>query len=313
MKKILLASCLLAALASCKKDTLISNSAEQGANTTLTPIEGGVNATTYDWVSKRPYNSSPTNGEYKNFTWGSQSAAFAHNVDKGYLSKTGYQTLSGNLPYTINGYSYTDMKLNIYHPGGGALPFPKTKKNYNLPYSNVKTLTSYVNMTLPAYNSNMQYNAAYDIYFDYPAYQGSFANYLAMMVWLYQEGPYGPAGGRLRWGTNGSQNVFTSKNGIQYKLIGRLNYSGHARIINFVTMNRTNTLSVDLKELMDFIHNTDFQYTEGNGSVTTIKTNLYGATLQDINIGWEIHKAFSGTNSPVDFYINNYRCDMTKW
>ncbi|WP_435866227.1 glycoside hydrolase family 12 protein [Streptomyces xinghaiensis] len=174
---------------------------------------------------------------------------------------------SGTGPQTIWANSYSDWGVWADHPNtGGIKSYPNAKKVVNRPISQITTLTSHYNVTVP--NSGA-YNTSYDIWdTDYDH---------EIMLWVNRTGPVGPLGshqGDVSLGGH-SWSVYRGDN-------------GHNAVYTFIRSSDSTAGTVNIKPVLDWLKNT--------------KGWIGDETIGDVQFGYEITSSAGG----LDFRTNSF-------
>lgn len=174
---------------------------------------------------------------------------------------------SGAGSQTIWANSYSDWGVHADHPDtGGIKSYPNATKAINTNLGSIGSLTSEFDITVPEGGA---YVAAYDIWADDHTYE--------IMLWMSQYGPVGPIGSQVTTATVGGHtwDVYTGSNGSN-------------EVFSFVRQGNTNSGSVDIKAIMDWI----------------AQQGWYDSNVLvgDVQFGYEITSSAGG----MDFTTNNF-------
>jgi hypothetical protein len=177
-----------------------------------------------------PTTAPPTTGNpgTPRFQSSDQWAQFA---DGGY---TIYNNIwgSGAGSQSIWASSYRNWGVRANHPNtGGVKSYPNASKAINTRLSQLRTLTSTFNVTVP---SSGAYTSAYDIWADGHTYE--------IMVWMNKVGPVGPIGGQEATATVGGHSFAVHRGS-----------NGANAVFSFVREGNVNSGTVDIKAIMDWI------------------------------------------------------------
>lgn len=208
-------------------------------------------------------------------TW-SSSDTYASWTNGGYIlynniwgSGAGYQGIWAN--------SYSNWGVWANHPDtGGIKSYPNVTKSINKSLSSISTLTSSFNVTRPSSGS---YVSAYDIWTNGYSYE--------IMLWMNYNGSVNPIS--YNWSSSGQPvavytnvtlgghtwNVYTGSNGSN-------------PVYSFVRTSNTNSGTVDIKAILNWINN------KGLFSGTQ--------TVSTVQFGFEITSSSAG----LDFICNSY-------
>ncbi|MFC0533303.1 cellulose binding domain-containing protein [Phytohabitans kaempferiae] len=173
---------------------------------------------------------------------------------------------SGAGSQTIWANSYSNWGVTANHPNtGGVKSYPNATRAVNRTLSSLRTLTSTFNVTVP---SSGAYATAYDIWANNHAYE--------IMLWLNKTGPVGPLGSLQTTATVGGHTwqVYRGSNGAN-------------EVFSFIRSGNTNSGSVDVLAIMNWIRNQGW----------------YGdVTVGDVQLGYEITSSAGGLNFTTNAY-----------
>ncbi|GIF06661.1 glycoside hydrolase family 12 protein [Actinoplanes siamensis] len=173
---------------------------------------------------------------------------------------------SGAGPQSIWANSYSNWGVWANHPNtGGVKAYPNASKAVNRRLSALGSATSSFNVTVPGGGA---YTTAYDVWADNNAYE--------IMLWVNKQGAVGPIGSLQASVTVGghSWNVYRGSNGAN-------------AVFSFVRTGNTNSGTVDIKAVLNWIRNRGW---------------FGDVTLGNIQFGYEITSASGGLN----FVTNSY-------
>ncbi|MGC9670575.1 glycoside hydrolase family 12 protein [Planosporangium sp. 12N6] len=173
---------------------------------------------------------------------------------------------SGAGPQTIWANSYSNWGVWANHPNtGGVKSYPNASRNVNKRLSALGSATSSFNVTVPGSGA---YTTAYDVWCDNNAYE--------IMLWMNKQGAVGPLGSWQASATVGghSWNVYRGSNGSN-------------AVFSFVRTGNTNSGSVDIKAVLNWIRNRGW---------------FGDVTLGNVQFGYEITSSSGGMN----FVTNSY-------
>jgi hypothetical protein len=200
------------------------------------------------------------------------SAATWESSDKwGSWSNGGYTVRNdvwggGAGPQTIWANSYSNWGVWANHPNtGGVKSYPHSARAIGKRISALGSLTSSFNVSRPGSGS---YATAYDIWADGHAYE--------IMLWMNKQGAVGPIGSLQTSATVGghSWNVYKGSNGSN-------------QVFSFIRTSNTNSGTVDIKAVMNWIRNRGW---------------IGDATMNEVQFGFEITSSSGGLN----FTSNSY-------
>lgn len=173
---------------------------------------------------------------------------------------------SGAGPQTIWANSYSNFGVWANHPNtGGVKSYPHSAKNVNRRLSGLGSVRSSFNVTRPGSGA---YETAYDIWADNNAYE--------IMLWMNKQGPVGPLGSKQTTATVGGHtwDVYKGSNGSN-------------AVFSFVRTSNTNSASVDVLAVLNWIRNRGW----------------YGdVTLGEVQFGFEITSSSGGLNFTANSY-----------
>lgn len=190
---------------------------------------------------------------------------------------------SGYGPQTIWANTYSNWGVWANHPNtGGIKAYPNSEKVVNKKLSALSTLKSSFNATNP---SGGAWNCAYDIWCNNTTYE--------IMLWFNETGTTS-GGGNVKpiswtWNADGSAKpVYTniSVGGHTWNVFRGTGGSGEC--YSFLRTSKTNSGTVDIKAILNWIKNTPKWF----GDVTVSK----------VQHGWEITSSSGGLN----FLMNSY-------
>jgi hypothetical protein len=173
---------------------------------------------------------------------------------------------SGAGPQSIWANSYSNWGVWANHPNtGGVKAYPNASKSVNKRLSALGSATSSFNVTVPGGGA---YTTAYDIWADNNAYE--------IMLWMNKQGAVGPLGSLQTTATVGGHtwSVYRGSNGSN-------------AVFSFVRSGNTNSGTVDIKAIMNWIKNRGW---------------FGDVTLGNIQFGYEITSSSGGLN----FVTNSY-------
>jgi hypothetical protein len=176
---------------------------------------------------------------------------------------------SGAGSQSIWANSYRNWGVRANHPNtGGVKSYPNASRPINRRVSQIGTLTSTFNVTVP---SSGAYTSAYDIWADGHNYE--------IMIWMNKVGPVGPIGGQEASATIGGHPFAVHRGS-----------NGANAVFSFVREGNVNSGTVDVKAILDWIRGrgwfgdvtvTDFQFgyeiTSSAGNLA-FTTNDYSVT-----------------------------------
>lgn len=173
---------------------------------------------------------------------------------------------SGAGTQTIWANSYSNWGVIANHPNtGGVKSYPNATRNVNRNLSAIRSLTSNFNVTVP---SSGAYASTYDIWANNHAYE--------IMLWMNKTGPVGPLGSLQTTASVGGHTwqVYRGSNGAN-------------EVFSFIRTNNTNSGTVDILAVLNWIRNAGW----------------YGDVLVgDVQFGYEITSSAGGLN----FTTNNF-------
>lgn len=200
------------------------------------------------------------------------SAASWESSDKwGSWSNGGYTVRndvwgSGAGPQTIWANSYSNWGVWANHPNtGGVKAYPHSARAIGKRISALGSLTSSFNVNRPGSGA---YATTYDIWADGSAYE--------IMLWMNKQGAVGPIGSLQTSASVGghSWNVYKGSNGAN-------------QVFSFIRTSNTNSGTVDIKAVMNWIRNRGW---------------IGDATMNEVQFGFEITSSSGGLN----FTSNSY-------
>jgi hypothetical protein len=173
---------------------------------------------------------------------------------------------SGAGPQTIWANSYSNWGVWADHPNtGGVKSYPHSARYIGKRISALGSLSSSFNVSRPGSGA---YETAYDIWADGSNYE--------IMLWMNKQGAVGPIGSLQTSATVGghSWNVYKGSNGSN-------------QVFSFLRTSNTNSGSVDIKAVMNWIKNRGW---------------IGDATMNEVQFGFEITSSSGGLN----FASNSY-------
>jgi hypothetical protein len=177
---------------------------------------------------------------------------------------------SGAGPQTIWANSYRDWGVRANHPDtGGVKAYPHVARMVNRKASSLSSLRSNFAVTVP---SSGAYTTAYDIWCDDHTYE--------IMIWMNKVGPVGPIGAQEATASLGGHSFAVHKGS-----------NGANQVYSFVRQSNTNSGTVDIKAIVDWIR----------------ARGWFGdVTVGDVQFGYEItssagNLAFTTTDYSVSF------------
>lgn len=192
-----------------------------------------------------------------------QAAAWSSSDQWGTWSNGGYTVRnniwgSGAGPQTIWANSYSNYGVWANHPNtGGVKSYPHSARNIGRSLSGLRSLSSDFAVTRPGSGA---YVTAYDIWANNNAYE--------VMLWMNKQGAVGPIGSRQTTATVGGHtwDVYRGSN-------------GHNEVFSFVRTSNTNSGTVDVLAVLNWIRNRGW----------------YGdVTLGEVQFGFEITSSSGG-------------------
>jgi len=200
------------------------------------------------------------------------SAATWQSSDKfGQWSNGGYTIRNdvwggGAGPQTIWANSYSNFGVWANHPNtGGVKSYPHSAKNIGKRISALGTLTSNFNVSRPGSGA---YETAYDIWAGNNGYE--------IMLWMNKQGAVGPIGSKQTSASVGghSWDVYKGSNGSN-------------QVFSFIRTGNTNSGSVDIKAVMNWIKSRGWMGDE---------------TMGEVQFGFEITSSSGGLNFTTNSY-----------
>jgi hypothetical protein len=173
---------------------------------------------------------------------------------------------SGAGPQTIWANSYSNWGVWADHPNtGGVKSYPHSARYIGKRISALGSLSSNFNVSRPGSGA---YETAYDIWADGSNYE--------IMLWMNKQGAVGPIGSLQTSASVGghSWNVYKGSNGSN-------------QVFSFLRTSNTNSGSVDIKAVMNWIKNRGW---------------IGDATMNEVQFGFEITSSSGGLN----FTSNSY-------
>jgi hypothetical protein len=177
---------------------------------------------------------------------------------------------SGAGPQTIWANSYRDWGVRANHPDtGGVKAYPHVARMVNRKVSSLTSLRSTFAVTVP---SSGAYTTAYDIWCNDHTYE--------IMIWMNKVGPVGPIGGQEATAALGGHSFAVHRGS-----------NGSNQVYSFVRQSNTNSGTVDIKAILDWI--------KARGWFADV-------TVGDVQFGYEItsspgNLAFTTTDYSVSF------------
>jgi hypothetical protein len=193
-------------------------------------------------TTARPGPTTPTTPTTRPPTGGTprfqSSDQWAQFTDSGYIvynniwgSGAGSQTLWAN--------SYRNWGVRANHPNtGGVKSYPNASRTLDRRLSQVGTLTSSFNVTVP---SSGAFTSAYDIWAGPTTAQNDRHDY-EIMIWMNKVGPVGPIGGQEATANVGGHNFAVHRGS-----------NGANAVFSFVRQGNVNSGTVDIKAILDWI------------------------------------------------------------
>jgi hypothetical protein len=200
-----------------------------------------------------------------------QAAVWSSSDRWGTWSSNGY-TLYNNVwgsgygPQTIWANSTSNWGVWANHPNtGGVKAYPHAAKNVNKKLSALGSATSSFNVGVPGSGA---YTTAYDIWCDNNAYE--------IMLWMNKAGAVGPIGSKQTTASVGGHtwDVYKGSNGSN-------------QVFSFVRTSNTNSGSVDVKAVLNWIK---------------AKSWFGDVTLGEVQFGFEITSSSGGLNFTTNSY-----------
>jgi hypothetical protein len=173
---------------------------------------------------------------------------------------------SGYGPQTIWANSYSNWGVWANHPNtGGVKAYPNATKYVGRRISQIGSVSSSFNVTVPGGGA---YTSAYDIWADNNAYE--------IMLWMNKQGAVGPIGSFQTSASAGghSWNVYRGSNGSN-------------QVFSFLRTSNTNSGTVNIKAILDWIRNRGW---------------FGDVTLGNVQFGYEITSSSGG----MDFITNSF-------
>ncbi|MET7280078.1 hypothetical protein ABZS29_17725 [Kribbella sp. NPDC005582] len=162
--------------------------------------------------------------------------------------------------------SYSNWGVWADHPNtGGVKSYPHSARNVGKKISALGSLSSSFNVTRPGSGA---YSSAYDIWAGGNAYE--------IMLWMNKQGAVGPLGTKQTTATVGGHtwDVYKGSNGSN-------------AVFSFVRTSNTNSGSVDIKAVMNWIKN---------------RAWLGDVTMNEVQFGFEITSSAGGLNFTTNSY-----------
>ncbi|GAB2627260.1 hypothetical protein GCM10027168_68700 [Streptomyces capparidis] len=167
---------------------------------------------------------------------------------------------SGHGPQTIWANSYSNWGVWANHPNtGGIKSYPNATRHIGRKISALNSVSSSFNVSVP--NSGA-YTTTYDIWDTNHAYE--------IMLWMNKTGPVGPLGSRQTTASVGGHtwDIYRGSNGAN-------------QVFSFVRTSNTNSGTVNIKAVLDWLRN----------------ANWFGdITVGDVQLGYEITSSSGGLN-----------------
>ncbi|MFK4089588.1 hypothetical protein ACI2LF_36075 [Kribbella sp. NPDC020789] len=206
-----------------------------------------------------PANAATWSSSDKWATWSNGGYTIRNDV---WGSGAGAQSIWAN--------SYSNWGVWADHPNtGGVKAYPHSARNVGKRISSLGSLTSNFNVSRPGSGA---YTAAYDIWADGSTYE--------IMLWMNKQGAVGPIGSRQTSVSVGghSWDVYKGSNGSN-------------AVFSFVRTSNTNSGSVDIKAVLNWIRNRGW---------------MGDATVAEVQFGFEITSSSGGLNFTTNSYSVNY-------
>jgi hypothetical protein len=226
--------------------------------------------------------SESSMGEVKS-AW-SSSAQYAFWSNGGYtLYNCIWGTGAGSQSIWANSYSQWGVWAN--HPNtGGIKSYPNSEKVVNKKLSTIGTLKSSFNTTMP---SNGAWESTYDIWCNSKAYE--------IMLWMNYTGT-ATGGGNVQpisynYNSNGAVPYFTNQSigGHTWNVFRGNNKTNE--VFSFVRTNKTNSGTVDIKAICNWIKS----------------KNWFGdVTVGEVQFGFEITSSYGTNGGGLNFTCNSY-------
>lgn len=200
-----------------------------------------------------------------------QAAAWQSSDKFGSWSNGGYTVRndvwgSGAGAQTIWANSYSNWGVWANHPNtGGVKSYPHSARNIGKKISALGTLKSNFNVSRPGSGA---YETAYDIWAGGNAYE--------IMLWMNKQGAVGPIGSKQTTASVGghSWDIYKGSNGSN-------------QVFSFVRTSNTNSGSVDIKAVMNWIKSRGW---------------IGDATMNEVQFGFEITSSSGGLNFTTNSY-----------
>ncbi|WP_405060093.1 hypothetical protein OG474_00255 [Kribbella sp. NBC_01505] len=211
------------------------------------------------FASALPAHAATWESSDKWGTWSNGGYTVRNNV---WGSGAGAQTIWAN--------SYSNFGVWANHPNtGGVKSYPHSARDINRRISSLGSLTSNFNVSRPGSGA---YCTCYDIWADGHNYE--------IMIWMNKQGAVGPLG---------SRQTTTSVGGHTFDVYRGTN--GSNAVFSFVRTGNTNSGSVDIKAILNWIRGQNWM---GDVNVT------------DVQFGYEITSSSGGLNFNVNSYSVSY-------
>lgn len=172
--------------------------------------------------------------------------------------------------------SYSQWGVWANHPTtGGIKSYPHSAKDINKRVSAIGSLGTSFNVTRPSSGS---YITAYDIWLDNHAHE--------IMLWMNKTGSVGPIS--YSYDANGAVPVYRnlSVGGHTWNVYRGSN--GSNQVYSFIRTSNTNSGSIDLKAILNWIKNTPKWFGD--------------SMVQDVQFGYEITSSSGGLNFTTNSY-----------
>ncbi|MEU4195491.1 hypothetical protein AB0E69_26560 [Kribbella sp. NPDC026611] len=169
-------------------------------------------------------------------------------------------------PQTIWANSYSNWGVWADHPNtGGVKAYPHSARNIGRRVSALGSLTSNFSVNRPGSGA---YTTTYDIWADNNAYE--------IMLWANKQGAVGPIGSRQTTTTVGGHtwDVYRGSNGSN-------------AVFSFVRTSNTNSGTLDIKAILNWIRNAGW---------------MGDATVGEVQFGFEITSSSGGQNFTTNSY-----------
>jgi len=172
--------------------------------------------------------------------------------------------------------SYSNWGVWADHPNtGGIKSYPNVSKDINKKLSSLSSCKSSFNVTIPT--SGATFNTSYDIWCNNYAYE--------IMLWMNKYGSIGPIASNYNCNGPCPEVTNVTVGGHTWNVYRGSN--GSNTVISFVRTSNTNSGTVDIKSILNWIKN---------------KGWFGDVTVQKVQCGWEIVSSSGGK----DFRFNSY-------